>query len=600
MAEEPKVSTVSTKNEEDPEFSQSGDLSGDGGVMKEILRHGEQGWLKPEKGDEVRMHYRGTLLDGTEFDSSYARNTPFVFRLGEGKVIKGWDIVGLTMCKGEKAKVTLKSDYAYGESGSPPKIPANATLVFEMELLSWTSKRDVFGDGVVIKSEVEAGVGWERPGKLAEVTVNVVVVKMDEDGRSEGPKIHESDMTFTLGSGLVPEAWEKVIPDMKKGGILHLVCKPPRLAGPGVNFVPEGTTCVRYQLTLMAWKKIEDIHSDGTLVKKVLQEGEGWERPTEGADAVVTIKYYKPVTDPSSCVPDVKGDPIYVVADLKMKVGDGVTVDGIDRAVQSMKLNEKALLSVDAKHAFKTAPTLLPKELSDAGIAIDSRIIVELELSKIEKARDVWSMSLDDKVEEMKVRKQCGNELFKQGRFATAKKSYDRAVNFFDSPTSDLKPEMKSQVNELLVQCHLNLAMCSDRMGDVMQVLVHCRKALEIQPSNVKALYRQGCAYLSLEDYFNASSSLKYARELSPGNVEVQKKLRELKEKRSRQDALDKKLFSNLFGRLSKLEEKEVKKPDGTDVMETDKVNGTGENKTGLESVKGDDVNMVESSKAEV
>lgn len=600
MAEESKISTVSTKGDEDAEFSRSGDLSGDGGVMKEILRHGEQGWLKPEKGDEVRMHYRGTLLDGTEFDSSYVRDTPFVFKLGEGKVIKGWDIVGLTMCKDEKAKITLKPEYAYGESGSPPKIPPNATLVFEIELLSWTSKRDVFGDAKVIKSEIESGAGWERPGKLAEVTVNVVVVCMDADGKSEGSKIHESDMTFTLGSGVVPEAWEKVIPDMKKGGILHLVCKPPRLAGPGIQFIPEGTSCVRYQLTLIAWKKIEDIHGDGTLVKKVLLEGEGWERPTEGADTVVTIKYYKPVEDSAASVPDVKEDPIYVVKNLEMKVGDGVTVDGIDRVVQSMKLNEKGLVSIDPKHGFQSAPTLLPKELSDAGITKDSRVIVELELTKIEKARDVWSMSLEDKVEEMKVRKQCGNELFKQGRYATAKKSYERAVNFFDSPTSDLKPEMKSQVNELLVQCHLNLAMCSDRMGDVSQVLTHCRKALEIQPSNVKALYRQGCAYLALEDYFNASSSLKYARELSPGNGDVLKKIKELKEKRSIQDALDKKLFSNLFGRMSKMEAKEVKNPGAVDVMDAESANGSSSDKAGLHSDKEKDVDMMDGAKTEV
>lgn len=600
MGDKSKISTVSTKGDEDTEFSQSGDLSGDGGVIKEILRHGEQGWLKPEKGDEVRMHYRGTLLDGTEFDSSYVRNTPFVFKLGEGKVIKGWDIVGLTMCKGEKAKITLKSEYAYGESGSPPKIPPNATLVFEIELLSWASKRDVFGDGLVIKSEVESGVGWERPGKLAEVTVNVVVHKMEPDGKSEGLKIHESDITFTLGSGLVPEAWEKVIPDMKKGGVLHLMCKPPRLAGPGISFIPESTLCARYQLTLITWKKIEDIHGDGTLIKKILLEGEGWERPTEGADTIVTIKYFKPTEDSGASVPDVKGEPIHVVKDLGMKVGDGVTVDGIDRAVQSMKLNEKALLSIDSKHGFQSAPTLLPKGLSDAGMTKDSRIVVELELLKIEKARDVWSMSLEDKVEEMKVRKQCGNELFKQGRYATAKKSYDRAVNFFDSPTSDLKPEMKTQVNELLVQCHLNLAMCSDRMGDVSQVLTHCRKALEIQPSNVKALYRQGCAYLALEDYFNASSSLKYARELNPGNVDVLKKLKELKEKRSRQDALDKKLFSNLFGRMSKLEAKEIKKPEEVDAMDTEKVNGSGGDKIGLQSDKEKDVDMKEDTKTEV
>lgn len=582
MSNEDTTKTTST-TEQDSEFSKSGDLTSDGGVLKEILRHGQNGWQKPENGDDVQMHYRGTLLDGTEFDSSYSRNTPFVFKLGEGKVIKGWDIVGKTMAKGEKAKVTLKPEYAYGESGSPPKIPKNSTLIFEMELLSWTSKRDVFGDGCVVKSEINAGEGWERPGKLAEVTVGVVAVEMDKDGRVEGKQLHSGTTTFSLGSSQAPEAWEKVIPDMKKDTVLQLICKPPRLNGPGIDYVPEGTPCVRYKLTLLAWRKIEDVFSDGTLVKKVLAEGEGWERPGEGANAVVKMSFSFPSKESSLLVPPPVGEPLMVETAREFKVGDGVVIDGIDRAVQSMKLNESAEVYIHPKHAFKGAPTLLPEALSSKGITPESPILVEITLTKFEKAKDVWSMKFEEKVEEMKLRKKRGNELFKEGRYETAKKSYDRAVNFFDSPTSDLKPDVKGQVNELLVQCHINLAMCVDKMGDVQKVLTHCKKALEIQPSNVKALYRQGCAFLAMDDYYNASSSLKYARELSPGNVDVLKKIKELKVKRVQQDAEDKKLFSNLFGRMSKMEAKEEKPKDEggdkQDAMETENANGNGDSR---------------------
>lgn len=571
------------KDSQDVEFSESGDLTGDGGVIKEILRHGEQGWMKPESGDEVRMHYRGTLLDGTEFDSSYSRNSPFVFKLGEGKVIKGWDVAGKTMAKGEKAKLTLKPDYAYGETGSPPKIPKNATLIFEMELLSWTSKRDVFGDGTVIKSELNGGDGWERPGKLAEVTLYVIAVAMDKDGRVEGEKLHEGEKTFSLGSGEVPEAWEKVIPDMKKNSVLQLVCMKSRIDAGDNAFIqiPSDVACVRYELTLKSWRKIEDILNDGSLVKKVLSEGEGWERPGEGAQVVINVKYFLPSSISSLVVPSSTGDPLSAQDGVSLKVGDGIVIDGIDRVLQSMKLNEHALVSIAPKLAFKSAPSLLSSELSLKGVSVDSQVLVDMTLTKFEKAKDVWSMSFEEKVEEMKVRKQRGNELFKDGRYETAKKSYDRAVNFFDSPTSELKPDIKTQVNELLVQCHLNLAMCLDRMGDTPKVLTHCKKALEIQPSNVKALYRQGCAYLAQDDYYNAQSSLKYARELSPNNVDVVRKLKELKIKRLKQDAEDKKLYSNLFGRMSKLEAKEKKtsengETNGADSVKTDKTNGTG------------------------
>ena len=74
------------------------------------------------------MHYTGTLLNGTKFDSSRDREEPFKFKLGAGQVIKGWDKTVATMKRGEQCRVVLRSDYAYGKSGSPPTIPADATL----------------------------------------------------------------------------------------------------------------------------------------------------------------------------------------------------------------------------------------------------------------------------------------------------------------------------------------------------------------------------------------------------------------------------------------------------------------------------------------
>ncbi|EXJ95835.1 FK506-binding protein 2 [Capronia coronata CBS 617.96] len=90
---------------------------------------------KTKNGDQIEVHYRGSLLStGNEFDSSYSRGRPLGFQLGAGRVIKGWDEGLLDMCIGEKRKLTIPPEMGYGERDVGP-IPGNSVLVFETELM---------------------------------------------------------------------------------------------------------------------------------------------------------------------------------------------------------------------------------------------------------------------------------------------------------------------------------------------------------------------------------------------------------------------------------------------------------------------------------
>uniref|UniRef100_A0A5K3F7M1 peptidylprolyl isomerase n=1 Tax=Mesocestoides corti TaxID=53468 RepID=A0A5K3F7M1_MESCO len=106
------------------------------GVEVEVIKPGD-GTNYPKKGQTVKVHYTGTLTNGTKFDSSRDRGQPFSFKLGVGQVIKGWDEGVAKMSVGERSKLTISPDYGYGSKGVPNVIPPNSTLIFDVELISF-------------------------------------------------------------------------------------------------------------------------------------------------------------------------------------------------------------------------------------------------------------------------------------------------------------------------------------------------------------------------------------------------------------------------------------------------------------------------------
>lgn len=163
-----------------------------------------------KKGDNVEVHYTGKLFsNGDTFDSSRGRGT-FKFALGAGNVIEGWDRGVAGMKEGGKRKLVIPAKLGYGERGSPPKIPANAALVFDVELIKVSAAPKLEITDVTVGQGKEAKTGdtveVHYTGKLASIG------QQFDSSRGKEP------FTFKIGTGSVIQGWDAGIPGMKEGG----------------------------------------------------------------------------------------------------------------------------------------------------------------------------------------------------------------------------------------------------------------------------------------------------------------------------------------------------------------------------------------------
>ncbi|GAY43645.1 hypothetical protein CUMW_076070 [Citrus unshiu] len=386
------------------------------GLRKQILRKGTS-WQTPLLGDEVQVHFSGHIDGGACLASSRDTGTPFCFKLGQasesqtypnyilrnmGEVIKGWDEGVATMKKGERAIFFIPSVLAYGEAGSPPLIPSNSSLVFDIELLSWSTIRDITGDGGILKKIIKEGEGWATPRDNDEVLVKY------EARLQNGALVSESNegVEFRVFDGHLCPAISKAVKTMRRGEKAELAVK---FSCKSVLLVPSKAVrnlywktdiviiCINsvfanimnqsrvhfifvdgiendgyeatdieggvssfsnltIQLELLSWKSVVDVTGDQKVLKKIKKAGQGFDRPNEGSlvkdsswtfifTSVSLVIYIGRLEDGTVFETRGSDEEPFEFTTLEENVNEG-----LERAIMTMKKEEQATVTISAEY----------------------------------------------------------------------------------------------------------------------------------------------------------------------------------------------------------------------------------------------------------
>ncbi|XP_066999515.1 FK506-binding protein 59 isoform X2 [Anabrus simplex] len=410
----------------------------DGGILKKIIREGT-GTETPSPGSKVTVHYVGTLLDGTKFDSSRDRDSPFEFVIGKGSVIKAWDIGVATMKRGEIAVLTCAPEYAYGKAGSPPKIPPDSTLIFEIEAIDWLGEDlSVRKDGGVLRYVLEEGEEYSTPNDGALVQVHLT-------GKYSGNVFEEREVTFPLGEG------------------------------------SEYGVC-----------------------------------------------------------------------------------EGLERALEKFKKGEKSRILIKSKYAFKD------KGNPELNIPPNADIEYIVKMISFEKSKESWSLDSDGKLEQAKLFKDKGTHYFKNGKYVLAAKMYKK-LNSYVEHSSGFEGEKEEERKALLLAGHLNLAMCYLKLDQFLEARNECDNALKLDPYNIKGLFRRGQANLGMGEPELGKKDFEAVLGIEPKNAAAANHVaicvKAMKEQKSREKTIYANMFEK-FAQRDKAKEEEWKRKQ-PDVMKT-------------------------------
>ncbi|KAK6487853.1 peptidyl-prolyl cis-trans isomerase FKBP4-like [Huso huso] len=396
-------------------------------------------------------------------------------------------------------------------------------------------------DGGVLKVIKKEGTGNETPMTGDKVSVHYVGTLLDGT-KFDSSRDRDEHFTFDLGKGQVIKAWDLGVATMKIGEVCQLICSPEYAygaAGSPPKIPPNSTLVFEVELFQFKGEDLSD-KEDGGIIRRILTKGEGYTKPNEGATVEVSLEG------------EWQGK-VFDRRELTFEVGDGVDLGipkGIEKALQSMEKGEESIIKLSPSYGFGSEGS------SQFNIPPGAELSYKVKLITFEKAKESWEMNTEEKLEQGPIVKEKGTQYFKEGKYRQAAQQYTKIISWLDHE-SGLSEQDEQKARALQLAAHLNLAACFIKIQDHVQALENCNKALELDDSNEKALFRRSEALFALKEFKDARDGFQKVVQLYPDNkaarVQVtacQRLLREQHEK-------DKRLYANMF---SKFAEHDAKK----------------------------------------
>lgn len=279
-----------------------------------------------------------------------------------------------------------------------------------------------------------------------------------------------------------------------------------------------------------------DVLGNGQLKKKVLETGKGRDsRPQKGQDVKVQLKIFL-----------MDGTLVEEQSDLFFTLGDGDVIQALDLTVQLMEIGEKALIKSNAKYAYGTRGSHEPE------VPPNAELSMEVELLEATDAPDLELLLPSKKIALATSKRERGNVHYQRGDFAFAVNSYSIALQITDSSSKvDISPEEENELQEVKIKCLNNMAASQLKLDHLDAALKSCLSALELQPKNIKALFRMGKVLALQCEYSEAIQTLRKALKLEPSNKTIHAELSKLVKKHSELKGAEQAMYKKMLGNPS-------------------------------------------------